>query len=256
MKKHFNKELVMAEKDNEDFENSTKCWICDNDYIDNDVKVKDHCHITAKYRGSAHRDCNINVKLNHEIPVVFHNLKKHDSHLIMQELGKFNLKINVIPTGLEEYMSSSINNKLSFSNSFQFLSSSLDSLFKNLAKDDFKYLSQEFDNNVIHRVTQNRFYPYEYMSDFEKFKEKLSSKEKFYSLLRGKEISDKEYDNVKVWNKFQFNTMKDYPDLYLKCDVLLLADVFVQCRKNSLKNYGLCPKLIFQRTSLKLGCNA
>ena len=57
MKKHFNKELVMTKEDNEDFEKSTKCWVCDNDYIDGDVKVRDHCHITGKYRGSAHRDC-------------------------------------------------------------------------------------------------------------------------------------------------------------------------------------------------------
>ena len=66
----------------------------------------------------------------------------------MQELGKFNLKINVIPNGLEKYMSFSINNKLSFIDSFQFLSSSLDSLVKNLAKDDFKYLSRELYNSV------------------------------------------------------------------------------------------------------------
>ena len=66
MKKHFNKELVMTKEDSEDFENSTKCWIYDNDYIDADVKVRDHCHITGKYRASAHRDCNINVKLNHK----------------------------------------------------------------------------------------------------------------------------------------------------------------------------------------------
>ena len=65
--------------------------------IDNDVKVRDPCHITEKYRGSAHRDCNINLKLNQKIPVVFHNLKNYDSNLIIQELGKFNLKINVIP---------------------------------------------------------------------------------------------------------------------------------------------------------------
>ena len=84
----------MTKTDDEDFENSTKCWICDNDYIDNDVKVRDHCHIKGKYRGSAHRDCNINVKLNHKIPVVFHNLKNYDSHLVMQELGKFNLKLS------------------------------------------------------------------------------------------------------------------------------------------------------------------
>ena len=44
MKKHFNKELVMTKEDNEDFKNLTKCWICDNDFIDTDVK--DHCHIT------------------------------------------------------------------------------------------------------------------------------------------------------------------------------------------------------------------
>ena len=74
MKKHFNKELVMTKKNNEDFKNSTKCWICDNDYIDNNVKVTDPRHITGKYRGSAHRDCDINFALNHKIPIAFHNL--------------------------------------------------------------------------------------------------------------------------------------------------------------------------------------
>ena len=75
----------------------------------------------------------------------------------MQELGKFNLKINVIPNGLKKYISFSINNKLSFIDSFQFLSSSLDSLFKNLTKDDFKYMSQEFDNNLSGLVKQKVF---------------------------------------------------------------------------------------------------
>ena len=68
MKKHFNKELGMTKEDNEDFENSTKCWIYDNDYIEGDVKVRYHCHVTGKYRGSAYRDCNNDVKLNHKIP--------------------------------------------------------------------------------------------------------------------------------------------------------------------------------------------
>ena len=80
MKKHFSKELVITKKDNEDFKNSTKCWICDNGYVDHDVKLKDHCHITGKYRGYAHRDCIINLKLNHKILVVFHNLKNYDSY--------------------------------------------------------------------------------------------------------------------------------------------------------------------------------
>ena len=120
MKKLFNKELVMSKKDNEVFENSAKCQICDNNSIDNDIKVRDHCHIIGKCRGSAHRDCNINVKLSHKIPVVFHNLKHYDLHLTMQELGKFNLKINVIPNGLEKYVSFSNNNKLRFMVAFSF----------------------------------------------------------------------------------------------------------------------------------------
>ena len=61
----------------------------------------------------------------------------------MPELGKSSLKISVTPNELEKYMSFIINNKLRFINSFQFLSSSLDSLVKNLNKDDFKYLNQE-----------------------------------------------------------------------------------------------------------------
>ena len=93
MKKNFNKELVTTKEDNQNFKNSTKCWICDNDHDDNDVKVRDHCHITGNYRGSAHRVCNINHKLDHKIPIIFHNLKDYDSHLITQELRKFNLKI-------------------------------------------------------------------------------------------------------------------------------------------------------------------
>ena len=66
-----------------------------------------------------------------------------------------------------------INNKLSFIESFQSLGSSLDSLAKYLNKDDFKYLSQKLDNNVLDLVKQNGFYPYEYMSDFEKFYRKF-----------------------------------------------------------------------------------
>ena len=131
IKKHFNKQLVMTKEDNESFKNSTKSWIFDNGYVDNDVKLRDHFQITGKYRVSAHRDCSFNLRLNYKIPVVFHNLKNYDSHLIMQEPGKLNLKISVIPNGLEKYMSFTINNKLIFVDCFQVLNSSLDSLVKN-----------------------------------------------------------------------------------------------------------------------------
>ena len=75
--------------------------------------------------------------------------------------------------------------------SFQFLSFSLESLVKKLHKDDFKYLSQEFDKSKLDLVKQKGFYPYEYMTDSEKLKEKLPSKEKFYSSLTGKKIRDR-----------------------------------------------------------------
>ena len=88
-----------------------------------------------------------------------------------------------MPNGLETYMSFNINNKLIFIDSFQFLSSSLESLVENLGKDDFKHLSQEFDSNVLDLVKQKGFYPYEYMNIFEKFEKELPSKEKLYNSL-------------------------------------------------------------------------
>ena len=119
----------------------------------------------------------------------------------MQELGKFNLKISVIPNGLKKCMSFTINNKLSFIDSFQFLSSSWDSLVKHLNKDDFKYLSQEFDNKVLDLVKLKGFYSYEYMTGFEKFKEELLCKERSYSSLTDIKISYKEYKHVLKVNK-------------------------------------------------------
>ena len=98
----------------------------------------------------------------------------------MQELSKLNLN------GLEQYTSLTINDKLSFIESFQFLSSSLDISVKNSNNDDFKYLSQDFDKNKLDLVKEKGFYFHEYMSDFEKSRKQLPSKEKFYSFSTGK----------------------------------------------------------------------
>ena len=79
------------------------------------------------------------------------------------------------------------------------------------------------------------------MIDFENIKEEFPSKEKFYSSLTDRKITGKEYEHVhKVWKKFEMKTMKEYHNLYLKCDVFLIADVFEKFRNNNLKNYGLC----------------
>ena len=102
MKKHFNKNLIMSEEEEHLFQQSNSCWICKK-FIDNDdKKVRDHCHITGKFRGAAHWDCNINFQLSKKIPVIFHNLKGCDSHLIFSELKKFDIKISAIRNGLEK----------------------------------------------------------------------------------------------------------------------------------------------------------
>ena len=100
-----------------------------------------------------------------------------------------------------------INNKLIIINSFKFLSFSLDSLVKNLGKNDFEYfLSQEFDSKVLDLVKRKGFYHYEYMS--EKFKEQLLSKEKFCS-SNGSKNTDRSYEHVlKVSNAFEIKTTK------------------------------------------------
>ena len=104
MKNHFNKNLIMTEEEQDLFQKSNNCWICKK-LIDNDEdKVRDHCHVTGKFKGAAHKSCNLNFKLTKKVPVIFQNLKNYDSHLIFNELDKFDVKIKVIPNGLEKYM--------------------------------------------------------------------------------------------------------------------------------------------------------
>ena len=91
-KKHFNKNLVVSVEDVRRFQSSNKCWICNKLYTDEDKKVGDNDHITGKYRGSAHSNCNINFKLTKKVPAILHNLKGYDGHLIMQEIGKFDVE--------------------------------------------------------------------------------------------------------------------------------------------------------------------
>ena len=131
----------MSVEDKRSFKSSNKRWICNKQFAAEDNKVTDHDHVTGKYKDSAHWGCNI--KLTRKVPVIFHNLKGYDSHLIMQEIGKFDVKIGVIPNGLEKYMQLAFNKSLAFINSMQVMNSSLDALVKNLSDNDFKHLSQE-----------------------------------------------------------------------------------------------------------------
>ena len=259
MKKHFNKPLRMTKENEQEFEKAKECHICDKKYTDKDIRVRDHCHITGKYRGSAHQECNLKLRINPKeikIPVIFHNLRGYDSHFIMQEIGaivknntytkngkEMKMNINAIPNNMEKYMAFMLGNHLTFIDSFQFMSSSLDKLVSNLPAEALKYTSKRFQKEKLNLMTRKGIYPYDYMDSFEKFnKTELPTKEEFYSILNNEHISDEDYCHAKkVWTTFKLETMGDYHNLYLKSDILLLADVFENFRKTCLQYYKLDP---------------
>ena len=82
----------MTSEDEEIYNNSHICWICKQEL--NMDKVRDHCHVTGKFRGAAHNKCNINLRLPKKLPIIFHNLQGYDDHLIFKELNDFNVDFN------------------------------------------------------------------------------------------------------------------------------------------------------------------
>ena len=259
IRKKFNKPLRMTKENEREFQKSDECYICNKKYTDEDVKVRDHCHITGKYRGAAHDVCNLQLRLNPDeikIPVIFHNLRGYDSHFIMQEIGaivkdyeyenkegkKCQMNINAIPNNMEKYLAFMLGNHLTFIDSFQFMNSSLEKLVSNLPKDLLKYTSEIFKGEKLDLMSRKGVYPYDYMDSFEKFNSPLPSKEEFYSVLNDEHISDDDYNHAKnVWEKFSLKNMGSYHNLYLKSDILLLADVFENFRRTCLKYYKLDP---------------
>ena len=185
--------LIMSAEENELFEMTSVCWICGGLIENCDNKVRDHCHISGKYRGAAHYFCNINLKISKKVPMIFHNLKGYNSHLIFKELSKFDVKVSVIPNGLEKYMAFTLNKNLVFIDSMLFMNSGLEKLVKNLTDKDIVYLREEFSGEQLRLIKEKGIYPYEYMNSFERFKEnKLPGIDNFFSLLKDCGISEEE----------------------------------------------------------------
>ena len=249
---HFNKNLIMSMEEEELFQKANKCWICDELFELMDKKVRDHCHVTGKFRGAAHFSCNDNFEITNKVPVIFHNFKGNDGHLIMKELSNFDVNIDVIPFGLEKYMAIIVNRNLVFIDNMQFIKDSLDTLVRNLGEKDFNYLSKGFSGKYLELAKQKGDYPYEYMDSFKKFNEcELPSKDKFYSSLKDKNISDEDYERAKkIWNVFNIKNLGEYHDLYLKTDVLLLYDVFEKFINICVEYYELDPCPYFSISGL------
>lgn len=246
--KKTNIPLVMSQQDEKNFKEATHCSICEEPYDENDIiKVRDHDHLTGCYRGSAHQMCNLQWKYKYFVPVFFHNLKGYDSHLLCQFMGRYKKRrLTCIPRNMEQYTSFTLG-PLRFVDTLSFMSESLDNLVKNLGAEGdsgFIHTKSEFKNTEqLKLVIKKGVYPYEYMNCMDRFNEtSLPPKEAFYSTLTMSSVSDEAYAHAQnVWEKFHMNTLGQYHDLYLKTDVLLLADCMENFRKTCMKHYRLDP---------------
>src|SRR5271163_338670 len=189
VKKFKKSKPVLTNTQEKEFQSTKECYLCKNRFTKKNYKVRDHCHITEKFRGTACNECNLQLQNSYEIPIVVHNLRGYDSHLMMQTIGKFKRPINVIPNNMEKYTSFTIGTEieyfdqktnsmetrivynLKFIDSLQFMPSSLSQLVTNLKTngiDKFEYNNQEFKNDT-EIMTRKGVYPYSYMDNMEKF---------------------------------------------------------------------------------------
>ena len=255
------KPLRLTRQEQLSFNKAEICFICAKELKTDEGydKVRDHCHFTGRYRGAAHNKCNLKCRKPKILPVIFHNLQGYDAHLFIKELARLPGDLFCIPSTEEKYISFSKKIKVDeypgyygaliplyfeirFIDSFKFLQTSLANLVGNLQPEDFLNTKKVFKKNVD-LLTRKGVHPYDYVSSIEKLSEtQLPPKEEFYSNLNDEHITDKDYKHaINVWNTFNCKTIRDYHDLYLKSDVLLLSDVFENFRKTCLKHYNLDP---------------
>ena len=256
----FPKKILMTRKNIKNFKRATHCHICERELGNNENKVKDHCHLTGKYRGAAHESCNLNFKIPKFFPVIFHNLSRYDAHLFVKHLGASKGKINCIPNNEERYISFSkdvvvktfekngrvidIKRQIRFMDSFRFMQAGLGNLVKNLPEDAFDMMEHFFDDeDDLKLLLRKGVFPYDWFDGFSKLNAlKIPPKEEFYSALYDSHVSDEDYAHAQnVWDNFKMRSMRDYHDLYLKTDTILLADLFENFRDVCIKNYGLDP---------------
>ena len=136
--------ILLTGTESRSFDSTTICHTCTKPLEDD--KVRDHCHITGNYRDTAHNECNLMYwisKTGWKLPVIIHNLKGYDDHLIVKALKSEFGEVKVIPHNMEKYLSLAVG-QIKFIDSFQFTPQGLDSLVKTLADDEIRYLSESY----------------------------------------------------------------------------------------------------------------
>jgi len=249
--------MMFTDDDRKKYTEAITCHICEKE-LGND-RVRDHCHLSGKFRGAAHNDCNLNYKIPKFFPVITHNLSGYDCHLFIKQLARKG-KVNCIPQTEEKYMSFSkeiivdsfedypghqvqVKRELRFIDSFKFMASSLDALTRNLTKEQCKTIGKNHSGKKLDLLLRKGCYPYDYMDSLDRLEEtQLPPKEAFYSKLIDAGISDEDYDHAQaVWSEFDCKTLRDYHDLYNVSDILLLTNVFENFRDVCMRNYKLDP---------------
>lgn len=253
-----NKNIIITEEEEVAFQIAKICSICNKTIFKNEKKVRDHSHITGMYRGAAHLECNLKYQESRHVPVVFHNLG-YDMHFLIEILSnQFKGRIDIIPINKEKYISftkcisdaSPFNKnaiKLKFIDSFKFMPSKLEKLASYLPKEDYKITKKEYQNDYsneeIELLTKKGVFPYDFIDTWEKLNvTELPPKNLFYNKLNDSDITDDDYQYAQhIWTIFNIKTMSEYSELYLKTDVLLLADIFENFRDSILNIYKLDP---------------
>ena len=241
--KETKKEIIMTKEDEEDYKNNNICRFCEKN-IESD-KVRDHCHLTGRYRGPSHIICNMNVKQKDSnfIPFAFHNFSNFDCHMFFKKLvylKKDKVKFEIIPKTNEEYISVRYD-CIRFIDSYRFLSESLDKLVKNLDEHDFKILKKEFPDKWQY-VNKKLAYPYQYFNSIDDYKKPVNDlkKEDFFNKLKNGYPDDDQIERTKeIIKLFNIKDGEDLTKLYCKSDVILLADVFEKFVKYLPKNIRL-----------------
>jgi len=168
--------------------------------------------------------------------------------------------IDCIPNMEEKYISFSksiqdeegkLKYKLRFLDSFKFMASSLDKHVNDLKPAQFENVKKRFDVN-FDMLLRKGVFPHDWFNSLEKVDERqLPPKEALYSKLNNSNITDDDFEHaLKVWDNFKIKTFREYHDLYMKLDVLLLTDVFENFQSVCLKNYGLDPCWYFTAPGL------
>jgi len=166
--------LIMTEETEAQFRRATHCYICNRLFNDKLIKVRGHLHIgvtgdsqSPHYRGTACQSCNLNLQNPNFIPIFFHNFRGYDSHLLIEEAGKYiDQNITCIPNNMEKYIFFSVGN-LRFLDSYQFMPESLENLVDNLSVDgltQFHHFGKSFQNtDVAKLLLRNNVYCYDYV---------------------------------------------------------------------------------------------